>query len=371
MKILHTSDWHLSTKFDNLPPEIALRRKEEQRQTISRILNMAANPESKIDVVLIAGDIFDSLVPDYADIQFVKQEFSKLSAAGIKTFIIPGNHDAYEPGGIWDREQFTAHIFKGVGLQQVSDPELKLDIFGYVYTRENKSHRAMRDCSQPTVTPGHSAVLLYHGSYENFGRELGVDYPFSEAEIKEAPFAYIALGHYHEQTEVLPGKAYYSGSPEAFKFDKNELGPRYFIIVKLGTDGSVEVAPVNTKAKEYLQEAVDLTTETAASITSRITTIASEKMPYLRLVFSGTPSPEILEFLPSVPNTLGKLFSYIEIQDNALVLPQNITFAENSYMKLYVQKVQQKIEQAANEDQKKLASKALELALAAYYERAK
>ncbi|NQX80640.1 MAG: exonuclease subunit SbcD, partial [Flavobacteriaceae bacterium] len=55
MKILHTADWHLGKKLENFS------RLEEQHLVLDEICEKAENIE--VDVVLIAGDIFDTFNP--------------------------------------------------------------------------------------------------------------------------------------------------------------------------------------------------------------------------------------------------------------------------------------------------------------------
>ena len=52
MKILHTADWHLGKKLDRFS------RIEEQRSVMEEIVQIA--DKQKVDVVIIAGDLFDN-----------------------------------------------------------------------------------------------------------------------------------------------------------------------------------------------------------------------------------------------------------------------------------------------------------------------
>ena len=55
MKILHTADWHLGKRLDRFS------RMEEQIQVMDEIVAIA--DEQQIDLVLIAGDLFDNFNP--------------------------------------------------------------------------------------------------------------------------------------------------------------------------------------------------------------------------------------------------------------------------------------------------------------------
>ena len=55
MKILHTADWHLGKRLDRFS------RLEEQVLVMNEIVQIA--DEQNVDMVLIAGDLFDNFNP--------------------------------------------------------------------------------------------------------------------------------------------------------------------------------------------------------------------------------------------------------------------------------------------------------------------
>jgi exonuclease SbcD len=55
MKILHTADWHLGKKLDNIS------RLEEQKEVLQEICDIA--DQQQVDVVIVAGDLFDTFNP--------------------------------------------------------------------------------------------------------------------------------------------------------------------------------------------------------------------------------------------------------------------------------------------------------------------
>lgn len=91
MKILHTADWHLGKKLDRFS------RFEEQREVMKEIIEIA--DEQSVDLVLIAGDLFDGFHPAIETIDLFFQTLVKLSKNGHRPVIaIAGNHDS--PGFI-------------------------------------------------------------------------------------------------------------------------------------------------------------------------------------------------------------------------------------------------------------------------------
>ena len=87
MKILHTADWHLGKKLDRFS------RIEEQRAVMGEIVQIADAQE--VDVVIIAGDLFDNFTPNTDAIELFYKTVKQLSLGGRRPVIaISGNHDA-------------------------------------------------------------------------------------------------------------------------------------------------------------------------------------------------------------------------------------------------------------------------------------
>ena len=87
MKILHTADWHLGQKF------LFYDREEEHRQALDWLLDLIE--KEKIDVLIVAGDIFDiGNPPNYAR-KLYYQFLTKLQNTSCShTIITGGNHDS-------------------------------------------------------------------------------------------------------------------------------------------------------------------------------------------------------------------------------------------------------------------------------------
>ncbi|MGJ9426302.1 exonuclease SbcCD subunit D [Nesterenkonia halotolerans] len=86
MRWLHTSDWHLGRGFHGH----SLR--EEQEQMLEALC--AAVAEHAVDVVLIAGDIYDRALPPEWAVAALEGCLQRLVDAGVQVVITPGNHDS-------------------------------------------------------------------------------------------------------------------------------------------------------------------------------------------------------------------------------------------------------------------------------------
>lgn len=89
MKILHTADWHLGKKL------YGKSRHEEQVQVLEEIISITE--ANNIDVVVVAGDIFDNANPSADSQSLFYKTVKKLAADGKRpVIIIAGNHDSPE-----------------------------------------------------------------------------------------------------------------------------------------------------------------------------------------------------------------------------------------------------------------------------------
>jgi len=89
MRILHTSDWHLGKTLENI------NRIDEQRQFIDELCGIAE--KEKADIILIAGDIFDTYNPSSAAEELFYDAVHRLNDRGRRAVVvIAGNHDSPE-----------------------------------------------------------------------------------------------------------------------------------------------------------------------------------------------------------------------------------------------------------------------------------
>jgi exonuclease SbcD len=87
MKILHTADWHLGKRLDNFS------RFEEQVLVLDEIISIA--DEQEVDMILIAGDLFDNFNPSTEAIELFYKTLKRLTLNGKRPVIaIAGNHDS-------------------------------------------------------------------------------------------------------------------------------------------------------------------------------------------------------------------------------------------------------------------------------------
>ena len=88
LKILHTADWHIGKRLQEFS------RLQEQRDVLNEIIDVANAQD--VDLVLVAGDLFDVFHPAHDAQELFYQVLYRLSANGTRPVIaIAGNHDSH------------------------------------------------------------------------------------------------------------------------------------------------------------------------------------------------------------------------------------------------------------------------------------
>jgi len=363
IRFVHCSDLHLGTPYSMLPRGAADRRRVDQRQTFARIVDLALGRPHKADLMLIGGDLFDSDRPSPRDIAFVRSQLQRLADGGVKTFIIPGNHDPCREAGFWSKADlpctklFTRPVFECCEVE-----ELGISVCGIAPDISDQSKPQMPSFDLSLRAP--VSVLLFHGSWLNFGRDVADCHPFTTEELAMLPFNYVALGHYHACHEIkgLTCKAIYPGTPEAVGFSAGDLGDRYVVVGTIDEQGNVDARPHKINQISHVAEEFDCTAETPASLRRKIEELLSPSV-YARMLLTGRPSAEVIAASETLGDELGEACGHLSVTSRFSSVGE--VPADNSYLKRFVEKMNARIEEAA-EDGKPLLSKALELGIRAF-----
>lgn len=211
VRLLHTSDLHLGafvSRDDPMP-----RAEAEARRALWRVVALAA--AEAVDVVLIAGDLFDSpRVPDET-VAFAIEALAGLTAPAV---LLPGNHDHCGKGSAYVRFDFAAEtrttrvILRNAG-ETIRFPELGLAVWGRAHDGHSPELRPLE--SVPTRGPERWQVAVAHGHYVPPGETSDRHAPIYAEEIEASGRDYVALGHWDRYAPLRHGAvtACYSGSP--------------------------------------------------------------------------------------------------------------------------------------------------------------
>ena len=97
LRLLHTADVHLGARHADLG-EAATTQRERQFAAFKAAVDLAI--AEKVDLFLVAGDLFDSNTQPRRTVEHVAAELARLGTAKIRAVIIPGTHDCYDRASI-------------------------------------------------------------------------------------------------------------------------------------------------------------------------------------------------------------------------------------------------------------------------------
>src|SRR3954470_3404435 len=86
MRLLHTSDWHIGRSLHGTD------LLAEQEAVLGHLAEVVA--AESVDVVVVAGDVYDRAVPSADATAVLDRALRRLTAAGASGGLPPGNHDS-------------------------------------------------------------------------------------------------------------------------------------------------------------------------------------------------------------------------------------------------------------------------------------
>ena len=236
MRLLHTSDWHLGRTFHT----------HSTLQHLGTVLSalVTAVREQHIDVVLVAGDVFDSSMPSTAAIELFQSAIAGIRHAGAQVVLTSGNHDSGTRLGMHAEWLGAAGIHLRTRTDRIAEPVLLEDgsgpvaVYGIPYLepalfrqdrpgRRIGSHEqalgvAMEEIRADLDARRVRSVVLAHCfaagvPASDVERDLsrgGLD--LVPASVFDGP-DYVALGHIHGRATLSP-RVRYSGAPLHYSF---------------------------------------------------------------------------------------------------------------------------------------------------------
>lgn len=280
IRFLHAADLHLDSPFDGLSPELAARRRKEQREILPRLVRLVQ--KHRCQAMLLPGDLFDG---ERVYPETVEAVETMLRTCGVPVFIAPGNHDFYRPGGIYDRLQLSenVHLFRENRITCVEEPALNLRVWGAAFT-DSVCPPMLATFSPPEKRPGVTDVLCIHGTV---GRE-GIYNPMTEAQLAGCGMDYVAMGHSHECSGLKKAGAVtylWPGVPMARGYD--ETGVKGVVLVDVAPGAEAEAQFAALGGRQYYNLTVDVTgKDPLSAVQQAAETVTAQD--FLRVTLTGT-----------------------------------------------------------------------------------
>ncbi|CAM3319173.1 MULTISPECIES: exonuclease SbcCD subunit D [Saccharibacillus] len=246
MRVLHTADWHLGKTLEGRS------RFEEQEKFMDELVGIVRR--EKVDLILMAGDVYDTVNPPAAAEQLFYESAARIRAEGCLLAAIAGNHDHPE------RVASVRPLVKGSGISLVGLPTeraLKLNVprtgeqaviaalpypsearLNELLTLDGTDENLLRkayservgllmrklaeEFSPRTVNLAMSHIYVLGGLESDSERPIQVGGAYTvDPSALSCGAQYTALGHLHRPQAVKgDGIIRYSGSPIAYSFSE-------------------------------------------------------------------------------------------------------------------------------------------------------
>lgn len=212
---MHLADAHLDSPFQGLsflPSNEFKNIKQSTQKSFTKAIDTAL--DRNVDLVLIAGDTFDSAHPSPQSQLFFSREIQRLTDKKIQVVMILGNHDYLNPDEMLLPQ---TPYFKLLGSnEEVEEFESKTkEDFPYTVVGFSYQHNHIETdkISEFPKKGDNFTIGLMHAGTKTTTNYQNVYAPFTTAEIKDLNYNYFALGHIHlRQTLSKDPLIVYSGN---------------------------------------------------------------------------------------------------------------------------------------------------------------
>lgn len=253
VKFIHCADIHLDAPFSGLG---TINQRLQQKlltanyESFERIIELAIT--EKVDFVLIGGDLFDSPQRSLESQLKCRKLFAHLEGAGIKVFIVGGNHDPLKESFKlkWpENVYFFSHTQGETHFITINGENVYIHGISYQGEREENNLTYFL----PNARDDGFNIGLLHCE---IGRAN--DYsPCNLSNLKEKGYDYFALGHIH-QGSILSTNPYvvYSGCHQGKNI--KETGEKGCYIVSISKNNQVQASFVKTNSIQWFAYEIDI-----------------------------------------------------------------------------------------------------------------
>lgn len=268
MRFLHLSDLHLGKRVNEFS------MLEDQAYILKEILNII--DEQKVEAVLIAGDIYDKVIPSAEAVRLLDDFLTRIAARELPVFLISGNHDSAERVAFGSRLMSSRQIYLSPVFEldvepiTISDRYGEINIYMLPFVKPSLVKRVYPEEEIITYQDAVNAavqhmqidtdkrnVLLAHqfvtGAARCDSEELSVGgLDDVDASIFDG-FDYVALGHLHGSQKIGKETVRYSGTPLKYSFSEANQ-KKAAVIVDVEEKGKINIQQIPLVPKHDMRE---------------------------------------------------------------------------------------------------------------------
>lgn len=280
MRFIHSADWQIGMRAVHAGTAADAVR-AARLTTAGRVCALAAR--EKVDFLLITGDTFED---NAVDRDLVERVVRLLDGAGCPVYVLPGNHDPFRPGCVWEHPAWKT-VRNVVVLTEPSPVPVTGGTLLPCPLRTRRSADDPTAWIRPHLNVEGIRIVAAHGNAGDIMAEEG-GFPIPVDAPARTGADYVALGHWHS-TVVFSPRLAYSGTPETTRFGEPDSGN--VLLVSVSAPGAVpEIRKESVGQLRWRQVGVGETITTAgklAEIARTLAQIPDEDKTLVEVVLSG------------------------------------------------------------------------------------
>ena len=362
LRILHLADLHLGWRPAFMPRDQAEERRRRRDALLARAVDLALDPARQIGLVVIAGDLFDTHIPDEPLVAAVKAQLRRLVEAGVMVVTVPGNHDEIT----YPQSVYRRHRDDWPGLL-VTDPNPahvatltvqgeRVHLYSLAYTggvtQTDPPINRFPRLDEPGVH-----LAAFHGTLGEWGGDRSL--PLDSAALGRAGYDYVALGHIHRAGDVRMGRglAVYPGAVEGKGFDDPGCGQFTIACVEPG-GATLERVPAG--AQPVVVHDLDVSGMADAAQVAAAVAALADPAAIVRVRLTGS-APALLD-PEAIRARCAHQFFYLEVVDETDSLSPVLLdrwAAERTILGEFIRRMRRRLAEEQDEGERAVLEEAL------------
>lgn len=363
IRFLHLSDLHLGWRPSSVEPELARQIQQERDAVLAQAVDYALSPDREIDLVIIAGDLFETHRPGPELVEYAVKQLEKCLAAGKLVITVPGNHDelTYQDSVYREaQERWPGLLVTNPMPELVLEDEIRghpLYVYSLAYVGGvTRAESPLRDF--PRVDREGFHLGIFHGSYNWQGGERSL--PLDPEGLAGANYDYVALGHFHSHQVIKAGRglAVYPGLAAGKGF--HDPGTGELVMGEWDPGSGIKLTKLPVQGPRFEVRQLDISQ--AADPAALVSLVVGQGDPgaLVKIELEGVVDfPVDCRWLQERSRPY---FRHLELVDRSYFLSAahlERLAGEKTITGFFIKRMKERLEQAASEEEKRLLNRAL------------
>lgn len=308
MRFVHIADIHVGMGFStaSFGAEKGKERRQEIKETLLRVV--AYCEETQVDLLLIAGDLFEEDYVSISELKDLNGAFGRLTHT--KVLMSAGNHDPIvDKNSLYAMMDWCEQVYIfDTSMESLYIEQLNTEVWSFSW--DKKDLPPLEVGGGLSLSEERNNLMMLHGDVYQENEYLYIDKKI----LKPFGFDYVALGHIHKKDFIESWMAY-PGSLEALDF--SEGGDHGFIEGEI-IEGKLITAfkPFGKRTFQKLDVQVDghMTFEDIAALIGQ-TMMSKSADDFFRVRLIGDIDPEVDLDLNQLKERFQAQCYYFELRD--------------------------------------------------------